>query len=143
MSHEITGLKLDDEPDASRLQILDRRHDAVVGIVAYGGDVALRQELPRDPIGGISRLDSRRQAAQVGERRHLRRDAPVHRDPLIEREIGFGEPHDRGPVRRDRRARYHRIAGALNEALEDIVEVVALKSDRAQFEPEPGDRSLA
>src|SRR5208337_595477 len=96
----------------------------------YGGDVALRQESPRHEIRGVSRLDSRRETTQLGER-------PVHRDPLIEGEIGSREPHDRGPLRRDCRAGYDRIAGPLEQPLEDIVEVVALKSGRLQFEPEP------
>jgi len=83
----------------------------------------------------IARLDSRRQAAQVRYCCDVRSEPFVYRDTLIEYQIGPRERHDRGPLGRDRRSRDHRVTGPTNQAVENIVEIVALIGDGVQFQP--------
>jgi len=80
--------QFDDQADAPRFQIVDRRRDTMIGIVTYARDVAPRQEFPRDEIRRVARLDSCGQTAQVSCRRHVRRYSPLYGDTLIECQVG-------------------------------------------------------
>ena len=133
--------QLDDEADVSGLEIVERRLDAVIGIVADGGDIALRQQAPRhrsDVFPFWMPAVRPRRSAVDGD---IGREPPVDRDALVEHEIGLRKSHDGRALRRDRRARDHRIAGALREAREDAVEILARVRDRPQARARAGSHT--
>ena len=98
-------MKLDHKTDAMSLEIVEGGRDPVVGTVLDVGNHAFRQEPTGDDVGGVSRLDAGCQAAQIGERRDVRRRAPIDRDSLVEFEIRLRKQRNGGAVRRNRRSR--------------------------------------
>jgi len=117
--------ELDDQTDASGLEVVERGRDTVIGIILDARDGAFGQQAFGDKVGRIARLDARGQPAQVGDGRDVGRLLPIHRHALVEFKVRLGEQHDRFALRRDRRSRDQGVAAAFRQAVKNAVEVAS------------------